>query len=390
MISGIEGNNLITDTILKIAGKGFFKNPPTENSIVLLKAFEKVDNGFKLLINGDIFIAKLPIQVKTGETLLGKVISSNPLVIGLDNFVHLKFIDQQFAAGLVEKLGLKPDKINIDLVSKLLSGKKALLKSKIEDIIEITETDYTLTEMQMGMLINLLWSSEYTNKNELYNEIKIIKEIPFDKLCNDIFRSIIRLNNLNLPIEIYNRIKECFFINVNENNSPFDNRINKIIGLVNYLEDYAEKFKALKTESEEIKTFTYKIIQYILQKSIYFNFNFYPDFYVIFNKKELDLIIYSIEILEGSKGANYFKLDLRCGKDNSFIGGINGYYSGKGMSGKLTVPEMLNYNIKEQFEKILHTLAYQTGLFLNISVEQGYQSSELMYKLKTDILNFKA
>ncbi len=390
MISGVEGNNLITDSLLKLASKGVIKNLPTENSIVLLKAFEKVDNGFKLLINGDIFIAKLPLQVKTGETLLGKVISSNPLVIGLDNFVHLKFIDQQFVAGLAEKLGIKQDKFNIELVGKLLGGKKALLKSKIEDMIDICEPDFTLTEMQMGMLINLLWTSNYNDKNDLYHEIKVIKEIPFDKLCNEIFKSIIRLNNLNLPIEIYNKIKECFFIDLNSINKLSENRIEDVISLSIYLDSYAEKYKVLKTESDEIETFNYKIMQYVFQKSIYNNFNFYPDFYIILNNKELDLIIYSFEILEGSKGANYFKLDIRCGKEIHFIGGVNGYYTGKGFSGKITLPDMLNPVIKERFDRILHLLAHQTGLFLNITLEQGYQNPELTYKLKSDMLNFKA
>jgi hypothetical protein len=390
MISGIEGNNIISDSLIKIAGKGIIKNPPTENSVVLLKVFEKVDNGFKLLINGDIFIAKLPFQVKTGETMLGKVISANPLVIGLDNFVHLKFIDQQFIAGLAEKLGFKPDKFNVELIGKLLGGKKALLKSKIEDMVDICEPDYTLTEMQMSMLVNLLWNSDYTDKREILSEIKIIKEIPFDKLCNEIFKSVIRLNNLNLPMEIYNKIKECFFVDLDTANSVSESKISDIIKLVLFLDDYSEKLIALKTESEELNTFTYKIMQYVFQKSIYHNFNFYPDFYIVFNNKELDLVIYSIELIEGSKGANYFKLDMRCGKENSFIGSVNGYYSGKGFSGKVTVPEVFNKEIKERFDRILNTLAHQTGLFLNLSLEQGYQNSEMMYKLKSDMLNFKA
>lgn len=390
MISGIEGNNIITDLFVKAAGKGIIKNPPAENSIVLLKAFEKVDNGFKLLINGDIFIAKLPIQVKTGETLLGKVISSNPLVIGLDNFVHLKFIDQQFITSLAEKLGFKPDRFNIDLFGKLIGGKKALIKSKIEDMIEISEPDFALTEMQMGMLINLLWSANYSDKNELFYEIKVIKEIPFDKLCNEIFKSITRLNNLNLPIEIYDKIKGCFFIDINYPANVSENRIEDIIKLSVYLEEFSEKYKVLRTESEEISNFNYKIMQYVLQKSIYNNFNYYPDFYVILNNKELDLIIYSIEIIEGSTGGKYYKLDIRCGKDIQFVGGVNGYYTGKGFSGKITLPNMLNSVVKEKFDRVLHTIAHQTGLFLNITLEQGYQNSELAYKLKSDLLNFKA
>lgn len=390
MISGIDANNFITDTVIKLLGKNIIKNPPTENSILLLKVIEKTDNGFKILINGDIFIAKLPLNVKLGEIMLGKVITSNPLVIGLDNFVQLKYIDQQFISALVEKLGLKQDKFNIDLVTKLVSGKKALLKSKIDDINEICEPDYTLTEMQIGMLINLLWSSSYSNRNEIANEIKIIKDIPFDKLCNEIFKSIIRLNNLNLSIEIYDKIKACFFIDLLSNNNFNDNRILNILKLIIFIDEYAEKYKDLKTESDELNLFNYKLIQYVLQKSIYCNFNFYPDFFVIINNKELDLIIYSVEVLNGSNGAKYYKTDIRCGKENEFVGAINGYYSGKGFSGKITIPNTLNSFIKEKYNNILNLLARQTGLFLNISLEQGYQNSEMIYKLKSDLLNFKA
>ncbi len=392
MISGIDSGKYISESVLKLLSKGIVKSYPPENSVVILKIIEKVDQLYKILVDGSVYQTKLPIELNEGELLLGKVITGNPLVIGLDNFGHLKIINQIGLQDLIKKIGVKLNKNSIELISKVVTAKKALVKSKIEDLIEIYESDLNINDVQISMLITLLWNSNYSNKEELYDEVKIIKTIPFDKLCIEIFYSIIRLNNLNLPPIIYEQIGKTCLLDVLDDKivEIFNNRAKNINKLILFIDRWCKNNSVLKREVEELDYLNERLIKYVLQKETYNRFSFYPDFLIIKNNKELDLVLFTFEIIKGSTGAAYYKSDINCGIDLNFKGSVTGYYVNNKFSGKTLLAGHITKLKEEFYNTKIENLSKLLNIDLNLSLSQGRTNPELNFQLKADLLNFKA
>ncbi len=392
MISSLDNNKYISLDVLKLSSKGFLSNLPQENSIVTLKVVEKFDALYKVLIDGEVFQTKLPIDVNKGDLLVGKVITNNPLTIGLDNFGQLKFIDQQVLVDIIKKFGIKVTKTSLTVVEKLVVAKKTLVKSKVEDLISLIDNDIEMIDYQVGILIGLMWSASYQRKEDLYEVAKIMKEIPFDKLCNEIFISIIRLNGLNLPNSIYDEIKKVFFVNIVDESFPnlAANKNSSVISLILLLNSWAERYINLKTESDELNYLIEKLIKYHFQKKIYNSFNFFPDFYIIINNKELDLVVYSYEQLNGSLGNKYYKTDIICGYQNKYKGLIDGVFINTGFSGKMNIIDSVTKEKTSIFDSLINKIINKTNLSINLLLSQGYTSPEFKYQAKADLLNIKA
>ncbi|MFH0734164.1 MAG: hypothetical protein V1773_07655 [bacterium] len=392
MISGIDSGKYISESVLKLLSKGIVKSYPPINSVVVLKIIEKVDQFYKLLINGTVYQTKLPIELKEGELLLGKVITSNPLVIGLDNFGHLKVINQQMLIDVIKKIGIKLNQNSIELVGKVITAKKALVKSKIEDLIEIYKSDFNINDVQIALLISLLWNPNYTNKEDMEDEVRIIKTIPFDKLCNEIFKSIIRLNNLNLPPIIYEKIGKAFILDVVDEKivDIFNNRAKNINKLIIFIDKWCKTNYILKREVAELEYLNERLIKYVLQKETYERFNFYPDFLIIKNHKELDLVLFTFELIKGSSGMDYYKVDIGCGSDLNFKGSVTGYFVNNKFSGKTALTGNITKEMDAYFTSKIETLAKSLNIELNLSLSEGRTNLELNFQLKSDLLNFKA
>lgn len=392
MISGLDNNKYISLDVLKLSSKSSLPNLPQENSIVTLKVVEKFDALYKVLINGEVFQTKLPIDVNIGDFLIGKVITNNPLTIGLDNFGQLKFIDQQVLVDIIKKLGIKVSKTSLTVIEKLIVSKKTLVKSKVEDMLSLIDNDIEMLDYQIGILIGLMWNATYHKKEDLYEVTKILKEIPFDKLCNEIFLSIIRINGLNLPNSIYNAIAKVFFININEDNisNLAANKNSLIVDLILNLSGWAEQYSSLKTESDELNYLVERLIKYHLQKKIYSTFNFFPDFYIIINNKELDLVVYSYEQISGSLGNKYFKTDIICGNNNKYKGSIDGVFINTGFAGKMNIIDSVTTDKLSIFDNLINKIISKTNLSINLHLSQGYSTPEFKYQAKADLLNIKA
>lgn len=392
MISGLDNNKYISLDVLKLSSKGFLSSLPQENSIVTLKVVEKFDALYKVLIDGEVFQTKLPIDVNKGDLLVGKVITNNPLTIGLDNFGQLKFIDQQVLVDIIKKLGIKVSKTSVTVIEKLVVAKKTLVKSKVEDMLALIDNDIENIDYQIGILIGLMWNTTYQKKEDLYEVAKIMKEIPFDKLCNEIFISIIRLNGLNLPNTIYTAISKVLIVNINEENFPSlsNNKNSLVVDLILKLNSWAEQYNNLKTEYEELNYLVVRLIKYYYQKKIYSTFNFFPDFYIIINNKELDLVVYSYEQLNGSLGNKYYKTDIICGYNDKYKGLIDGVFINTGFSGKMNIIDSVTTEKILNFNNAINKVINKTNLSINLHLSQGYSTPEFKYQAKADLLNIKA
>jgi len=99
------------------------------NEIVLLNILDKIENKYKITINGKLFQAELPLDLLKGESLIAKIVDIKPLTLSLDN---ISLSNKSVLYILLDKIGLEKNQHNIASLETLAATNKILSKSNIE------------------------------------------------------------------------------------------------------------------------------------------------------------------------------------------------------------------------------------------------------------------
>ena len=302
MISAISNITQTNPGIINInAGGSSVGNLPDINSTALLNVLEKFNNTYKVLINGKVFQTQLPVNVERGDELLAKVLQQYPFTLALDKFENLLTAEAGALLSLLEKLNLSKSALSEKILRHVIANKKSLTKSKLEKIIAYVEKQgVDFDESQLVLLINLIWDNSHEGFNDISNSYHKIFDISFERLSAEIFESLLRLNRLNLPEEIYFKLNATMIFDYENEAHEFNllsvgDKTDEFLALARIIEDESEKNALPIPSILELEVLQGLLIKYILQKAVYNRYNIYPEFVIIKFKSRLELITYQFE-----------------------------------------------------------------------------------------------
>jgi len=281
-------------------------NLPKNDSLVEVFVLRKEVDNYKVLIEGKVFLTKLPVNAANGETLVGKVIKINPFTISLDNLTGNKEITEQTIGMIINKIGLLRSENSNRIVKNLLIAKKPLIKSKIEKLSEYLEENHISDEL-LNLLILLItdkdWEENLSDKN-----LPAIFNDGLNKIMYEIFSLVIEIHKdyrYEFP-ELKNRIIY---------NDPEEFR-----GSLNYYELFEKLNESIKINSnnhflvQRLELLRIAIIKMFFQKRYYSRINRNPEFIIIKKDNEFELIKFLLE-RNKDKDENYY-LSLSMSPDN--------------------------------------------------------------------------
>lgn len=319
MISAISNIANTSAGTININAGSAVSNLPAVNSTALLNVIEKINSSYKVLINGKVFQTQLPINAEKGDDILARVIQQSPFTLALDRFENL-LVDPNAVLSLLEKLQISRTVLSEKILKLAAAGRKAITKSKLEKIINyIEKSGVEFDESRLVLLINLIWDNSNETYQEITNSYHRIFDISFEKLSAEIYESLLRLNRLNLPEQIYLKINEAMIFDYENEAHQFNlvsvgDKSDEFLALARVIEGETERNQLAASALYELEHMQSLLIKYILQKAIYNKYNIYPEFVIIKFKSRLELINYQYEKGANGNGDSY-KLFINPDKD---------------------------------------------------------------------------
>lgn len=311
MISAVSNITSMTAGTININAGTAISNLPAVNSTALLNILEKFNNNYKVLINGKVFQTQLPVNAEKGDEILAKVLQQYPFTLALDKFDNLLNAESGALILLLDKLQLSKTALSEKILRYVIANKKSLTKSKLEKLINYVEkAGIDFDESQIVLLINLIWDNSNEGFKDVANSYHKIFDMSFEKLSSEIFESLLRLNRLNLPQEIYLKINEAMIFDYENEAHQFNlvsvgDKSDEFLSLARTIEAEIEKNILIESSIQELEVIQSLMIKYILQKSIYNKYNIYPEFVVVKFRSRLELINYKFEKSTVSKDDTY-------------------------------------------------------------------------------------
>ena len=238
-------------------------------------------------------------MLSKGDEVFAKVLSHQPLTLGLDNFVSGgKLSPAQITAALA-KLGLQETELTKSVIKNVTANKQPLVKSKLQRMIEYMEaSELTLDEMQTALLINIVWSDDKDHYKGTLDSFAKIFDVTFEELSRQIFLSVLKINDLNYPIEFYEKLNERIIYQINDNINNITALRDKTNGFLSLAEYFKTITPALNIlQSEELDYLKKYLLKYVLQKAMYTRFDYNPEFAIVKGKKSLQLINYNMNLV---------------------------------------------------------------------------------------------
>lgn len=283
---------------------------PLKGSLVEMKVLDKIGNNHKLLINGSVFQAKLPVNFEIGEELFGKVQHHQPLTLVIDDLLSAKQLTPQMLSTLIAKMDLKNISQTKDIISKLLGAKKPLAKSKIKRLLEFIElNDLKNNDLLYGLIIQMIWSSGNDNYNEMRENYNSLFDQTYEELVQAIFESVKAINSTsqnNLLTETVNKYL-VFDFEKFAGNPNFTIPEKKILHeLILFLENHIRTTSLINPG--ELENLLKLLVKYTLQISVYNYYGLFPDFVILKNKNAYQAVTYRFEKKAAQDGTLSFQI----------------------------------------------------------------------------------
>lgn len=322
---------------------------PSKNLIVNVRVLDKIGPVFKILVNGSLFQSKLPIGLGINDEFLAKVISENPFILALNVF-------DENESGLLFITEFLLSEIKFELTESIkkalliiLENKKALIKKKLKKLInQLKNINRELNEIEIGLLINLIWESNEDYSEELFGKKDNVFNISFEKLAESIYETFIDLQNEKIPQDIKNLLNSTLVLNLDEQDkvtqsfvlSNKSNRFLKIIKLIDFYNEVRDPYHRTAVNLETL------LLKYILQKAVYGKFNIQPEFAILKKETNYELLIFTVEQIDNKLNKNSIR--ITCNTIIETFGNIfwELYLTSDSINGEISIrPE-----VKEQCE----------------------------------------
>ncbi|MCX6151050.1 MAG: hypothetical protein NTX22_11030 [Ignavibacteriales bacterium] len=319
MIDQIKNTSFATTTnstkTISITGQSL----PEVNSLVMLKVIEKLGGNYKILINGNLFQAKLPLKLTAGEEAIAKVLSTKPFTLGLNDLLKTRNMSSENISLLLSMLGLEQDEKNIRFIKKLISSKQPLRKEKIKRGIEFLEkTNGEVDELQLALLVRV-----YAFQNDYFDYMaeshNSFFKYSYSQIIQNIFGLVKQLNyefSNNTVTQIVNNYLVCnYSLLENENKLPVccEEKLLEMIGIVAFESGNNSYPFIIKEICDSLKK---NITLLIIQTAVYNYFGLYPSFIILLQENKFNLIEFNSYKEKSDKDENYFKFGIKIPTNN--------------------------------------------------------------------------
>jgi|GEM_PF-5685864 len=201
---------------IELSGSG--KPLPKANSIVAINVLEKLNDGYKVMINGRVFSSNLPVNAAANETLIAKVLSQSPFILSLDSFTLLKSIDESISF-LLSKLQLPSTTTTERLLKAFILNKKPVMKSKLEKLVEIIESHQLEPDAdQLDEIVAFFGSGESGYQSITASSLKLLMNNNTE-LSTSILNHVRELNKLAPDSELVSKLNQMLVLNLEDQES---------------------------------------------------------------------------------------------------------------------------------------------------------------------------
>lgn len=287
MISSTASVSATGQVIQLVSGTNKPATLPRQGSVVLVQVLERAGANSRLLIDGSVFQAQLPMNLTKGEEFLARVVKQQPFTLQTD----LAFVHHGPAASLLKKLGIT-GKWAEEVLQEFVSRKKPIIKSRIEWIIDKLDNSNHPDPLQMQLAIGLSMIP-IENLEEKAASIRTAMKRSLQQIITEIFQFTAECMSGTGASPIVKETLEAVLIEPFEGEATHDYRII----------DLAFRLDSLKKEVvgpgySNIAPFITNLAEYIIQKALYNFFSVFPSFSIIRGEKGLELQIFNHYLLE--------------------------------------------------------------------------------------------
>jgi hypothetical protein len=353
-------------------------NLPSKNSLVKLIPLEYLEQGVKVLIDGKLFIAFIDGKIPIKEEIIALVTNSNPVSLSLNISSPLKNEENILVDQILEKFGLKNTTQFRSIILRVIEEGNILIKSKIillEELIRSIKVD----GLEFSLLLNLVWSNQDKSRHYIEDLYDKLFDESFEEVCDGLFNAVNELLFSNIPQYLSQQIRNTLIYNEEEiNTTSLINKTDPVFNLIKQLNNH--KNDVANNKSNEIATFINYGTKYILQKSVFKEYDYYPDFVIVNREAELTIIHYSIKKMYESNNLNSYKIHF---KHEALPFQLTGFLRDKFLVGDMSIAEVQvdNEEINSLEESLFNRWGFRSDIRKNVDRENEFYTSKINVKV---------
>ncbi len=365
-------NMIDFDEITRVRSSvGSIFHMPKKNSLVSLIPLEHYKNSVKVLINGKLFLAQIDEGIPLNEEIIALVIEDKPFTLSL-NLAHYFHKNQSFLLDqIIAKLNIKNNTTTRTALTDIINNELPVIKSKCLQLEELTKV-IKVKDLELSLLINLVWhykEEEFISLKDLFENLFVN---PFSDVVDNIFRTLKEILFAEEDNYLQSQLNSKLIFNENSDYSHAIGKQTEIIyGLIKYLNETKVKNNSIRYDFIKYSTI------YILQKSVFKDFDFFPDFLVIRRNNSLSLIKYSFKRMYLSKDKPSYKLEFE-NKDLPIK--LKGFLRNNFLMGAMENEVVENISLINELDRFKNRLSnsWQINSDITInSIEEHFAKSKL-------------
>lgn len=368
-----------TDSTLSAAAK-----LPAVGSVPSVSVLDKSGDIYRLLINGSVFQAAIPIDVKTGELMLARVISQVPFVLALNGLTGRGALTPQVLDMLLNRLGIRNTHGSKKILQILLETDRPVVRSKMEKLLELMERqDLQFGDAALGFLAAFITSDRTDERYLEGGAAGIFQYLPGD-LSLSIFERVQELTAKKDRIPLEEQVIENLCL------SPDMESIEYVLALKENFTRILRTILLLKSGISDRNNTLFilreLLIKYSVLRSHYYSTGRCPEFIIIRNLDGLSLCRYEFEN-DDTQGVKLIRIDM----EPQYLGPVRfeAIYGNTSMNCSFTAPEESLVCLERESGKLMELLGKTANGRVNISFNRGIQTTGTT-GAKPGRINFRA
>jgi hypothetical protein len=352
---------------------------PANNTVVSISVLDKIGPEYKLLVNGKVFSSVLPVNVQTGEVLLGLIKNNNPMTISLINLLSAGNMTGQNLSALITKLGLKITETNINLLKALAVNKKPALKSKIEKFAEALENlDFQFDEQQLNYFVQIFTNE--SNYQDLNGKNAGYFRYPLNDVMQQIYEAVKNGSNSALSKIVIEFAAEPDYVSLQK--EIVGGMMNRDAAISEWIKENAGSGEA------ETKRLADLFSMYLAQKSFLKKENIYPGFIIISKDGNKELVEYKLQKSSSGDGNVFYLINLEMKSKELGKIAIDGTLAKSALNLRFGTDDNKRTAFEEEKENLADSIKNNLGLNPLINFYSGNESTRLK-KYNTAALNVR-
>lgn len=302
---------------------------PVLNSLVDIKILEVSVNNVRMLIDGKVFVSKFPGLAQRNENFIARVINLNPFTLSLNLAGSKAILNEAEIIALLTKLNIPDTPLSRKIIRSLISEKKPVEKSRLEELIDhLNKNDIDPDEQQLMIILRASGNSDF---KQFINETdNWVFKNSVEDIAGEIFNSVCFLMNSNLTADILSAIKESLVLDpeTTQDLSGFilSKRGTQFEDLIKTLASFNADLISEEAVRKEFIKLKENISRYRTLQNIYYEAGIFPGIIIMKYQGTYELIQYGFQ-KEQKQLDTLYKIKIDAApenlgeiKINSFVG----------------------------------------------------------------------